>query len=139
VSKKSATTRRAAATDAIGAGAAGSGIGTTIAAIANGLPSTSSYKSILLVSAPLIAVGITGLWLFIRNVYINPYTERRIKQEKIKAMNKLILDAENHAEKVRLDKNSSDFYKREVQETVEFLHRMRLNKMQDLIKIIDLS
>ena len=53
-------------TNIVGAGVAGGGVGTLIAAFAESLPDDTGFKSILTISAPLITIAISGIWLFFK-------------------------------------------------------------------------
>ena len=122
--------------DVVGAGAAGGGLGTIIAAIANGLPEQSRYKSILTVTAPLIAVGISGLWLFIKGVYIDPYVARKKHETADAAMDSILANARANAEKVLNNPTSSEEHKREVKKMVEDLERLRLKKITERMDVV---
>lgn len=135
-----ATTRQAPrksnATNVVGAGAAGGGIGTVIAAIADGLPEASAYKSVVTVSAPLVAIGISGLWLFIKAVYIDPFAVGKKHESADAAMDKVLEDARMHAERVFGDPNSSDEHKAEVRKMVEDLETLRLKKITERMEVV---
>jgi hypothetical protein len=130
------TPRKSDTTNVVGASAAGGGIGTVIAAIANGMPEHSSYKSLLTVSAPLITVGISGLWLFIKTVYIDPFAARKKYQASDTAMEKVLADARTNAEKVLNDSNSSQEHKQEVRKMVEDLEKLRMKKITERMEIV---
>jgi len=120
----------------VGAGAAGGGIGTIIAALANGMPPTAPYKSVLTVSAPLLAVGISGLWLFVKTVYIDPYANSKKHAAADAVMERILADAHANMDKVLNDPNSSDAHKKEVRRIVEQLERLRLEKITERMQVI---
>jgi hypothetical protein len=131
------TPRKTNATNVIGAGAAGGGIGTVIAAVANGLPDNSTYKPVLTVSAPLVAVAISGFWLFIKTVYVEPYVNRMKHEAADAAMNKIIADARAIAETVINDPNSSDDHKKDARKSVADLISLKLRKMTKRMEVVD--
>ena len=128
--------RRSNATNVVGAGAAGGGIGTVIAALADGMDETSQYKSVLIVSAPLIAVGLSGLWLFLKTVYIDPYAYRKKHEAADIAMGKILKDARLNAERVLNDPNSSEKHKQDVRKIVEDLEKLRLHKITERMEVV---
>jgi len=93
----------------VGAGVAGGGLGSVIAAIANGM-NDSVYRSTLIVSAPLITIGISGLWLFFKTVCIDPYVNRK----EAKIMQDMLSDVRAEKELVMNDPNSSEGHKKQV-------------------------
>lgn len=133
---RNTASRKSNATNVVGAGAAGGGIGTVIAALADGMPETSPYKSVLTVSAPLIAIGLSGLWLFLKAVYIDPYAIRKKDESADTAMDKIVNDAQVHAERVFNDPNSSEEYKREVRKMVEDVEKRRLQKITERMEVV---
>jgi hypothetical protein len=129
------TPQKSKAANVVGAGAAGGGIGTIIAAVANGM-TDGTYKSVLTLSAPLITVGISGLWLFLKTVYIDPFANRRKHAAADTAMDKIIADARANAVRVLNDPNSSDQHKREVQKILEDLQKLRMKKISERMEVI---
>src|SRR5215813_2202975 len=109
-----------------GAGAAGGGLGTMIAAFANSLPDTSHYKTPLLIGSPLITVAISGLWLFLKTVYIDPFVIRKKSEVADITMDKFLEAARVNAKRVMDDPNATTEHKREVRKIVEDLERLRL-------------
>jgi hypothetical protein len=130
------TPHKSKASNVVGASAAGGGIGTIIVAFANGMPVGAPYKSVLILSAPLLAVGISGLWLFVKAVYIDPYAERRKNAAADEAMEKILWDARANAEMVLNNPNSSDAHRKEVRKMVEDLERLRLEKISERMRVI---
>jgi len=120
----------------VGAGAAGGGIGTIIAAIANSMPDGAAYKSILTVSAPLIAVGISGFWLFLKAVYIDPFVDKKKNEAADAAMDKILSNAQDNASKVLNDSNSSEEHKQEVRKILEDLEILRLKKITERMQVV---
>lgn len=129
------TPQKSDAANVVGAGAAGGGIGTVIAAVANGMVD-GAYKSVLTVSAPLITVGISGLWLFLKTIYIDPFANSRKHAAADAAMDKIIAGARTNAERVLNDPNSSDQHKREVQKILEDLQKLRMKKISERMEVI---
>lgn len=134
--KKQKTLRPTDAADVVGAGAAGGGLGTLIAAFASSLPQTSQYRSLLAISSPLIAVGISGLWLFLKSVYIDPFARQRRHAAIDATMDRIISDARKNAEVVMANPASSQEHKREVQKIVEELETQRLKKITERMEIV---
>ncbi len=133
---KQRTNRQNKAANAVGAGAAGGGIGTILAAWANSMPTTAPYKSVLTLSAPLLAIGISGLWLFIKAVYIDPYADGKKHAAADAAMERILADARANAEKVLNNPNSSEAHRKEVRRLVEDLERLRLEKITERMQVI---
>lgn len=122
-----------AAANVAGAGATGGGIGTVVAAFADGLPDSSPYKSLLTVASPLIAVGLSGLWLFLKHAYIDPVADRKrraAEQKKYDAemaqSERFLNKARAHLQSVRDDPNASDEHKLSLQKKVEELEHLTL-------------
>ncbi len=134
--KKQRANRQNSAVNVVGAGAAGGGIGTIIAALANGMPHDAPYKSVLTVSAPLLAVVISGLWLFIKTVYIDPYANRKKHAAADAAMERILADARANADKVLNNPNSSEAHKKEVRRLVEELERLQLEKITERMQVV---
>ena len=134
--QKSKQPQKSDTTNVVSAGAAGGGLGTVVAAIANGLQGPSAYKSILTVGAPLIAVGVSGLWLFIKGVYIDPYVAKKKHETADAAMDSILANARANAEKVLNDPTSSDEHKKEVKKMVEDLERLRLMKITERMEVV---
>lgn len=128
--------KKSDATNAVGAGAAGGGIGTIIATLADGMQDGAEYKSMLTVVSPLIAVGISGLWLFIKTVYIDPYASRKKHEVLDSTMNKVLKDARDNASKVLNDPNSSESHKEEVRKIVEEIEILRLKKITERMEVV---
>jgi hypothetical protein len=120
----------------VGAGAAGGGMGTIVAAVANALPESSVWKSVLVVSSPLIAVGISGLCLFAKVVYLDPYANGRKHRAADNAMDKVLADARANAARVLADPNASIEHKVEVRRIVEELERLRLKKITERMEVV---
>ena len=80
-------------TNIVGAGVAGGGVGTLIAAFAESLPDDTGFKSILTISAPLITIAISGIWLFFKAVYVDQYAASKKHKSKHKHINSLLEDA----------------------------------------------
>lgn len=128
--------RKTSAPNVVGAGAAGGGIGTIVAAAANALPDASPWKGILIVASPLITVGVGGLWLFAKSVYIDPFAAERKHRVANIAMEKVLADARSNATRVLADPNASAEHKREVQRIVEDLEKLRLRKITERMEIL---
>jgi hypothetical protein len=128
--------RRTDATNVVGAGAAGGGIGTVLAAIANNLPIDSPWKSTLSLSAPLVSIGISGLWLFIKAVYVDPFANGRRHRAADAAMEKILADARANADRIQNDPQASDTHKREVRKIVEDLEKLRMRKITERMNIV---
>lgn len=128
--------QRSSAANVVGAGAAGGGIGTVLAAIANGMPQASTPKGILIVGAPLIAVGISGLWIFVKSVYVDPYAARKKNEAADAAMDRILEEARANADRVLNNPNSSDGHKHDVKKMVEDLERLRLKKITERMDVV---
>jgi hypothetical protein len=136
---KGKTSRRTNTANIVGAGAAGGSIGTAIAAMAAQLPPDSRYKALLTVTAPLISLTISGMWLFVRTIYIEPYANQKKQQAADAAMEKILTDARATAARVAADPNSSEEHKRQVRKMVEDLERMRFEKITERMEVIESS
>ena len=62
-----------------GAGVTGGSVGTALAAYASSLKD-GDLKTLLTVSAPLISIGVSGLWLFVKIMWIDPYMAKQRDQ-----------------------------------------------------------
>ena len=118
------------------AGAAGGGVGTVIATFANSLPPSSPYKSALLIGSPLITVAVSGLWLFIKTVYVDPFVLRKRSDAADIAMDRFLEDARLNAKKVIDDPHASAEHKREVWKMVEDLEKLRLRKITERMEVV---
>ena len=123
------------ASDVVGAGITGGGLGTIIATIANNLPDGSRYKTALLIGSPLITVGISGVWLFIKNIYIDPFVARKRDQANNEAMERILQDARLNAQKVLDDSNASVTHRKNAQKMVEELELLRFKKIAERFEI----
>lgn len=115
----------------MGAGFAGGGIGTVIAAIADGISPNSAWKTVLTVSSPLIAIGIGGLWLFLKTVYIDPFAIRKKHEAENTRMERII----NDAKKLLADRDESEQSKQETRKELETLKGIRLRKMRERMQV----
>ena len=104
--------------------------------MANSLSDTSGWKSALTVSSPLIAVGISGLWLFIRAVYVDPFVNNRKHEAADEAMDRILSDARATAAKTASDPNASEEHKKEVRKMVEDLETLRLRKITARMEVV---
>ena len=134
-----ATALRPKKDNIVGAGAAGGGVGTIVAALANSLPSESAWKTALVVGAPLITVGVSGVWLFVKVAYIDPFVNDRKHRAADAAMDKVLADARSNAAKVQADPNASSEHKRDVQKMVQDLERLRLKKITERMQIVAIA
>jgi cell division septum initiation protein DivIVA len=129
--------RRNEAGNVVGAGAAGGGIGTALAAWAANMPQGSQYKALLIVCSPLITLAVSGLWLFVKTLYVDPYAYKKKREAADAAMEKIIADARANAARVLGDANSSDAHKREVRKMLEDLEKIRLRKITERMEVIE--
>ncbi len=134
------------ATNVLGASATAGGIGTIIALSAENLVSPT-WRPVLTQSAPLVTAGISGLWLFLKIVYIDPYVARKQKAEQAEsertkdaeAMERIetwYSMAKQLLEKVLNDPQASKTHKDGVRKTLEELERLRLEKIAERIRSI---
>lgn len=128
--------RSTSKSDVLGAGAAGGGIGTILATFANSLPAESPYKTVLSVTAPIITVGISGLWLFVKNVYIDPYVATKRHEVNHKYLNQLIDDARTYEARILADPNASEKHKKEVRAEVERLEKLLMKAIVDNVEFV---
>jgi len=131
--KKSSRTSKS---NVIGAGATGGGIGTILAAFANSLPPESQYKVILTVTAPIITLGISGCWLFIKDVYIDPYVARKKHEANHNYINQLIEDARKYEAQILTDPNSSDEHKKDVRSEIERLEKLLMKAIVNNVEFV---
>jgi len=108
-------TLKANETNVFGAGATGGVLGTVIVTIANGMSDDSAYKSALIISAPLLTVSISGIWLFLKTVFIDQYINKKADD----IMQKALADAKANEERVINNPLSSQAHKKQVRKTVE--------------------
>ncbi|MEK2144871.1 hypothetical protein WOC23_23080 [Vibrio parahaemolyticus] len=120
----------------LGAGAAGGSIGTMLATFADSLPPDSNYKTLLTVTAPLITIGISGLWLFIKGVYIDPYAAKKKHEANHQYLTQLITDARNYEQTVITNPNSTDKHKKEVRAEVEKLEKLLMRAIVENVELV---
>ncbi len=123
-------------TNVVGAGAAGGGIGTLIATFAESLPADSSYKSFLTIAAPLIAIGISGVWFFIKSVYIDPYAAKKKHDADFGYLNQLIDDAKSYEKRILDDPNSTEKHKQEVRKNVENIEKKLMQAIEANVELV---
>lgn len=116
-------------TDVVSAGAAGGGLGTLLISFAEGLPETNEWKTFLTLSAPIITVGISGIWLFVKTVYIDPQVASMKHKSSHAHISKLIEDAKKVEQIVLSDPNSSEEHKQQMRSKVEELKRILISEM----------
>jgi len=90
----------------------------------------------LSIASPLITVCVSGLWLFAKNVYIDPYINERKRRVANQSMDRVLSDARANAAQVLADPNASDAHKHEVQKMVEDLEKLRLRKITERMEIL---
>jgi hypothetical protein len=79
-----ATTDGASRGSVASAGVTGGGIGTALAAYASILKDGSTPQALLTFSAPLVSIGVGGLWLFLKIIWIDPFMVKRKDQAREK-------------------------------------------------------
>ncbi|MEL6650574.1 MAG: hypothetical protein AAFQ87_07215 [Bacteroidota bacterium] len=121
------------------AGAAGGGIGTAIAALAEQMPDSSLVKPVLLILSPLIAVGISGSWLLIKEAYVDPLRTKKRYASIDELLDAAYEEASKQYELVSNDPNATEDHKREVREVFEKIGQQRLEKLSKRIQLVDLS
>jgi hypothetical protein len=124
--------------NALGAGAAGGGMGTVVASIAAGLPSGSPYKELLTVCSPVITVAISGLWLFLKTVYIDPFVARKTYQANHSYIATLLVDAKRYEAQVLADPRSTIRHKEEVRKKVERLEIALMQAIEDRATTVEI-
>lgn len=122
----------------LGAGAAGGGIGTVVASIAASLPADSSYKAFLTICAPLVTVGVSGLWLFVKTVYIDPFVARKSHQANHAYIETLLSDAKRYEESVLADPRATAKHKEEVRKQVERLEIALVQAIAARVNLVEL-
>ena len=105
--------------DVVGAGAAGGGFGTILATVADGLPESSPWKSLLTVSAPILAVALSATGLFIKGLYVDPYAARRRRRAEEAELDRLLKNAKDKRDSVCADPGASEVHKAELRRRVE--------------------
>lgn len=128
--------KKRGAANVVGAGAAGGGAGTVIAALANNLPDGSRWKSLLILCSPLFAVCFSGLWLFVKAVYIDPFANGQRQRATDAAMEKILSDARANAQRVLDNPHSSKEHKREVNKIVEDIEKLKMKKIAERMEIV---
>jgi hypothetical protein len=123
------------------AGTAGGGIGTIIASMVKDMPD-SGWKHVLTVSTPLITIVISGVVLFIKVAYIDPFVNRR----KLAAANEakahidaIVDDQRKLAAKVKDDSSASAKHKREIQRQLEVYEELQGQKNRERIAIFSMD
>ena len=120
--------------DVVSAGAAGGGIGTLLATFADSLPPESTYKTFITVTAPIATVGISGLWLFVKAVYIDPFAASKKHKSTHEHISKLIEDAKKTEKAILDDPNASDAHKKQIRKKVEELERRLMDAIVESIE-----
>ena len=121
--------------DVLGAGAAGGGLGTVVAAMANSMP-TGKASSLLIVTAPILSVGVSGLWLFIKTVYINPYAAKKSNEAKRANFDWLITQARETYDAVLADPNATAQHKAAVRKKLEKLQLLSIDDLAEKVDIL---
>jgi hypothetical protein len=129
--------RRQSNADVLGAGATGGGIGTFIAVVANGLPEGSSWKTLMTASAPMLTVGISAIGLFLKTVYINPYTARRKHDADQVLLQRVIDDARKTYQNALQDPNATQQHKDKLRKEVEKLEQLMMQGLVQKLEIRD--
>ena len=114
-----------------GAGAAGGGIGVVLASLANGMNESSQWKAPLTVAAPLVAVALSGLWLFVKSMYIDPFVSKKKRESDVAELTLLLQQAEETRDRVRADPLASSSHKAKVEADVEELETQLLQRYKD--------
>jgi len=128
------SSNRANGRDVVGAGAAGGGIGTLLATFADSLPEDSPYKTFISVTAPIVTVGISGLWLFVKTVYIDPFAASRKHKSTHEHISRLVADAKKTEQSVLSDPNATEAHKKAIRAKVEELEKRLVDSMIDNIE-----
>ena len=123
----------------VGAGAAGGSIGTIVAAIASAMPPGSMWKVALTVSAPLLAVLVSGLGQFVNSVYLDPFFRSRKAKAAATAMDEILDNARSSKLKVMNDPHASEDHKRAMTRQVEQLEEVRFRKVLKHMEILALE
>lgn len=118
------------------AGAAGGGIGTVIAALAENMPDESEWKSALIIIAPLMAVGISGIWIFVKESFIDPIATKRRFAGSDEVMDFVYEQAKKQNDEVQADPHASDAHKAEVRKNFENISQQRLNNLSKRMEIV---
>ncbi len=131
------STRKTDASSVVSAGAAGGGIGTVLAAMANNLPAGSSWKTTLTVLSPLITVSVGGVWLFIKACYIDRFVNKQKYRASDRAMEDIIGQARANADAVNNDPASSEAHRQAARATVEKLEKLRMEKVAERLMEVE--
>lgn len=127
-----------ATAEVVGAGAGGGGVGAILAAVADGLPESSRWKSSLTIAAPIVAIALSGVWLFIKSTYINPYAARKRRESEEAELNALLRQAKEARDRVRSDPQASTAHKAKLESDVEELESLLLRRFRErTLKIVD--
>lgn len=87
-------------------------------------------------AAPLIAVGISGIWLFLKTIYIDPLVEQRKYRAADHMTEKILSDARAIVERTANDPNASEEHKRAVKKMVEDLDKLRMKKIAERMEVV---
>jgi hypothetical protein len=118
----------------VSAGAAGGGLGTLLISFAEGLPETNEWKTFLTLIAPILTVGVSGLWLFVKTVYIDPVVATMKHKSSHAHISRLIEDAKKVEQIVINDPNSSQEHKDEMRNNVEKLEKILISQLVDSVE-----
>lgn len=94
---------------------------TAISVFAQSLPPTSSVKVLLSVFAPLIGIGASGVWLYVKALWIDPIAMRKRHAARQVALKELIREARELYDRVREDPSRSAAHKESVRKNLERL------------------
>jgi hypothetical protein len=120
----------------IGAGATGGGVGAIVAALASTLPDGSPVRVALTVSAPYIAVSISGLGLFLKSAYLDPFVRSRKEQLLKDTFDKALNEARAERTRILADPAATQEHKDQVIEIVEKLERLQLRNMTERLEVV---
>lgn len=120
----------------LGAGAAGGGAGTVVAYVAASLPPDSPYKALLTVCSPLITVAVSGAWIFVKAIYVDPFVARKTHQANHHYIENLLADARRYEQSVLADPRSTPKHKDEVRKQVERLELALMQAIADRVSLV---
>ena len=104
-----------------------------------GLHSGSEYKERLTICSPLITVATSGLWLFVKAVYVDPFVARKAYQANHSYITELLTDAKRYEADVLADPRSTARHKEEVRKKVERLEMALMQAIEDGVTVAEIS
>lgn len=118
----------------VGAGAAGGGLGTLLVAAAQPLP--EGWRSFVSLSAPIVAVGISGTWLFVKSIYLDPFVRRKKDQVAREEQRQLLAALRSQLAEMAESGRINEERRKELEAKVRELENMQFDHFEGRMRIL---